>query len=275
MIYINKDHPVAITGALGRIGHRVATLLKDEFPLKLLDLRAGELAGLPVEAANIVDLDQVLKACKGCSAIVHFAIADYSNHSDNSAEPIKAEYRQRMLDVNIRGAYNIFEAARILGIPKIIFISSLTVALGDTSPNASLSPKLAPNPVNFYACTKIFGEYTAQVFYKEYGIKTYSLRVGQPYPFGTPCPEDFPEREREWLKQPNTVAHMVTMPDITRAVSAGLKADSPGFGSYNVVSKCHWSPINISDGEEIGFIPQDEIAKITGMLDYMPKASPT
>lgn len=260
-----------VTGALGRIGRRVVTLLKDEFPLKLLDLRAGELAGLPVEAADIVDFEQILEACKGCSAIVHFAIADYSQHREDSPEEIQAEYRQRMLDVNIRGTYNVFETARILNIPKIIFISSLTIALGDHSPNARLSPRQLPNPVNFYACTKIFGEYTSQVYYKNYGIKTYSLRLGQPYPFGPPSSPEFLKREQEWLKQPDTVAHMVTMADIARAVSAGLKADSPGFGSYNVVSKCHWSPIDTSDGQEIGFIPQDEIARIAGTLSYMPE----
>lgn len=262
MIYINKDQPVVVTGAKGRIGRRVVPFLKEEFPLRLLDLQPGEIDGLPVDTADILDLDQVLKGCANSSAIVHFAIADYSNHNDHSPEDVKADYRLRMIDVNIRGAYHIYEAARILGIPKVIFISSLTAALGDTTPGAQLSPKLAPRPVNFYACTKIFGEYTGEVYFKHYGIKSYSLRLGQPYPFSPPdmpYPESLRQLEQRWVQDPVSASHMVTMADIARAISAGLKAQSPGYGTYNVVSASYPEHTDFTDGQEIGFMPKDVI----------------
>ncbi len=180
MTSINKEQPVVFTGAMGLVGRQVLPYIKDAHIWKLVDLRAGEVDGMPVHTVDITNFDQILETFAGSRAIVHSAIADHSNQGPNASEEDRAEYRRLMLEVNIKGTYNMYEAARILKIPKVVYISSMTVAMGRDSSQSDCSTKRPPAPVNFYACTKLFGEQTAEVYQSTYGIHTHVLRVGQP-----------------------------------------------------------------------------------------------
>ncbi len=255
MIYINKEQPVIFTGAAGRVGQRVLPFMKDAHVWKLVDLHPGEVDGLPVHAVNILNFEQVLEVFAGSRAIVHSAIADYTNRGENASEEEKAEYRRRMLEVNIKGTYNMYEAARILKIPKIVYISSMTVAMAKGGLESNCATSRAPAPINFYACTKLFGEQTAEVYQSTYGIQTHVLRVGQPYPLGPA----FKHLEQKWLEDPRSASRMSAYPDIAGAIHASLSTDTPAFGIYNVVSVHSSGFTDYSNGAEIGFIPQVQI----------------
>ncbi len=254
MIYKNSQ-PIVFTGALGRIGRRVISHLKDTHPWYLVDLKQDTLEGLPVHPVDILNFEKVLASFAGSRAIVHSAIADYTGMGENASEEEKAEYRRRMLEVNIKGTYNIYEAARLLNIPKVVYVSSMTVAMGRGTEESDCSVKRHPAPVNFYACTKLFGEQTAEVYQATYGIQTHALRIGQPF-----LPEAaYRHLEQKWLSNPRSASHMVTYGDIARAIDASLNATSPAFGIYNVVSYHSSGLTDYSNGAEIGFVPQDKI----------------
>jgi nucleoside-diphosphate-sugar epimerase len=252
---MHSNKPVVFAGAHGRIGSRVLHYLKDAHPWYLVDLKPGPLEGLPVHVVDIMNLDQMLEAFAGSRAIVHSAIADYTGAGENAPEETKADYRRRMLDVNIKGTYNIYEAARLLNIPRVVYISSLTVALGPSARESKCSVKQAPDPVNFYACTKLFGEQIAKVYQTTYGVQTHVLRIGQPY-YQDPARSPM---EEKWLKNPFSASLLVTFHDIARAIDASLNSPGPDYGIYNVVSYHSSGLTDHSEGAEINFIPQDKM----------------
>ncbi|NNN34599.1 NAD(P)-dependent oxidoreductase, partial [Streptomyces sp. S3(2020)] len=103
---------VLLTGAAGGLG----TLMRDLLPgygyeLRLLDL-------LPVEGepdaivADLADKDAVREAVRGVDAIVHLAGISLEASFD------------KILRANIEGTYNLYEAAREEGVPRIVFASS-------------------------------------------------------------------------------------------------------------------------------------------------------
>lgn len=232
-----------MTGAAGHVGSRLVPLLSERFPLRLTDLGPGEVGGLPVEAVDLLDLPAVVEAFRGATAVVHSAIASWGRCS-------LEEYEQRMLEVNIKGAYHVFEAARLLGIAQVVYISSLTVAKGHGHAS-DLCVSRGPKPVNLYACTKLFGEQVGELYSRIHGLHVINLRLGQPYPLGI-------AQEEEWRKDPVARSAFVTFPDIARAVECALKATDVKMGTYNVVSRSSPPLIDSSGGKEIGFEPRDD-----------------
>lgn len=247
--------PVTITGASGSVGRRVIPFLCQNHPLRLTDLRPDVIEGVEVVPNDLLDLDATVRLLEGSRAVVHLAIADYTGVNDQSPEELQAPYRRRMLDVNITGAYHVFEAARILQIPRVVYMSSLTVMFGSPTPNRREVDR-PQTPLNFYACTKAFGENLAWVYHRRYGIKAYVLRLGQPYPRGVP-------QEEEWKKSPRSAAHFAGFADIARSIDAALKVEEPGYAICNVVSRSKSDFVDLSAGRAIGFEPQDFVDDLT------------
>lgn len=243
-----KRH-VSITGACGRVAGACVPILAQNYRVHLTDLRPRGPHQEITRELDILNRDAVLREMAGSAAIVHFAIASYDGISDNSEATILRSYDERMLEVNIQGTYHIFEAARVLKIPRVVFISSLTVALGDGR-QTDCDVTLPPKPVNLYATTKLFGENLAELYHRKYGIKCFILRLGQPFPMGLPQ-EDF------WRSDPVSAARLVTSGDIARAIDASLSTQEISFGIYNVVSPSSHGLINFLNGAEIGFFPKD------------------
>ncbi len=89
------------------------------------------------------------------------------------------------IDVNIRGAQNVFEAARYQGVKKVVFSSSVGVygALGE-EPNTDDSPLRwagMPPGLILYCASKIMGEGLALLYKQKYGLDSLSLRYAAIY----------------------------------------------------------------------------------------------
>lgn len=238
---------VLFTGAAGRVGSKIAPFLGAKHAFRFTDLKSGRLGDQPVHGANLLDLDSVLQVSKGAKSIVHCAIASYPDPNIQPSDSEQEEYNQRMLDVNIRGTYNVLEAARINQVPQVIFISSLTVTLGHGE-TSGLSEDLSPKPPNLYACTKLFGEQLAEMYSRVHGLRVIILRLGQPFPLGF-------VQEEVWEKEPRLRAFFVMHQDIARAIHCALEAGGVEMGIYNVVSRDAEGFIEHRNAEEIGFKP--------------------
>ena len=106
---------VLLTGAAGDIGGRLRKLLKPVYPeLRLSDikvppdLRSDE----PFVAADLANLDQVEKAVDGVDGIIH--LGGFS---------VEGPW-ETILQSNIIGCRNLFEAARRQGVKRVVFASS-------------------------------------------------------------------------------------------------------------------------------------------------------
>lgn len=238
-----------MTGALGNVAQIVMPHLKSHYPLRLIDLEDGEVAGIPVQGVNILDFERLKAVVQGCRGVVHFAIAKDEAPPGSGMAEAREYFHQSMLQVNVRGSYHVFEAALQCGAGRVIYISSLTVVMGGGQ-NGALDPGGPVRPLDLYACTKLFGEHLAYTYWHEHKLRSYVLRLGQPYPLGL-------EKEARWKQDPYTASLLVTGRDISAAIHATMNTEEVSYGIYNVVSPSSHALVDYSKGREIGFVPSD------------------
>ena len=120
---------VLLTGGSGNLGQTLVPRLLDrgDTPV-ILDFRAPrhlQEGALFIEG-SILDRGKLTKTFCGCDCIVHIA-AWHGIHEDRGE---KNAYD--FLDLNVRGTFEVFEAAASAGTDKIIFISTTSVYRPDT-----------------------------------------------------------------------------------------------------------------------------------------------
>lgn len=82
-----------------------------------------------------------------------------------------------ILQGNILGAYNMFEAARHNGRPRIVFASSNHV-VGFYRREERLDTTVLPKPDSLYGVSKAFGENLASYYHDKFGQECLSIRIG-------------------------------------------------------------------------------------------------
>lgn len=262
-----RPQRVLFLGATGVIGRRIVPLLADRFSLILAAREAGAVGGLPVAPVDIRDFEQTLAVMEGMDAVVNAAIespyradGSYWNPSDPDE---RLAYNEGGVEVNVRGAYHLYEAAARAGVGKFVFVSSMTVVLGKPA-YETIGPNTPPRPREFYACTKLFGEQLGQVYAAEYPMSVLCLRLGQPYPI------DHPD-EREWLQDPRGRGLFVAIEDIAQAVTGALtSANAPKFAAVPIVSDSDSAWVDVSPAREaIGYAPRFRFSA-NGMTPKQP-----
>src|SRR5438046_10042984 len=158
---------VVITGAAGLVGSMLRPrLARPGRTLRVLDiapLTAGP--GEEAIAASVTGMDAMTAACRGADAVIHLAgIA-----GEASWESIS--------ELNIGGGYVAFEAARRVGVPRVIFASS-NHAVGFTPRSGFPVPDYAfPKPDTYYGAAKVTGEALAALYHHRYGMDAICLRI--------------------------------------------------------------------------------------------------
>jgi NAD dependent epimerase/dehydratase len=179
-----KNKKILITGADGFIGsHLAEDLVKSGYKVRAFVFynsfnTRGWLEQIPrdiqqemeIFAGDIRDPYGVKRAMSGCDIVFHLAALvaiPYSYHSPES-----------YVDTNIKGTLNILQAARELGVEKIIHTSTSEVygsaryvPIDENHPLQGQSP---------YAATKIAADQLALAFYRSFGTPVAIIR-----PFNT------------------------------------------------------------------------------------------
>jgi nucleoside-diphosphate-sugar epimerase len=148
---------VLLTGGSGNLGQTLVPKLLDKghTPL-LLDVRAPPLlneAAVFIEG-SILDRPKLTEIFRGCDCIVHIA-AWHGIHEDRGE---KDAYD--FFDLNVRGTFEVFEAAASAGIGKVIFISTTSVYRPDTR----------------YGSSKVLAELIAEDYRKHRHMDVVTLR---------------------------------------------------------------------------------------------------
>ncbi|HEY4370406.1 MAG TPA: NAD(P)-dependent oxidoreductase, partial [Burkholderiales bacterium] len=107
-----------ITGAAGKIGSSMRALLNQHYPI----IRLSDIAPLKqerpneeIDQTNLADLDAVRKMVEGVDAIVHLGgIGGVGREKE----------WQAVVDANITGCFNVFEAAREAHVKRLVYTSS-------------------------------------------------------------------------------------------------------------------------------------------------------
>lgn len=255
-----------VTGSKGRLAQAALPELEKIYNVRTTDISAPFPGDKDYHQADITHFAQVKPLLAGIDAVVHLAIASIRTfgahiHSHDDLNPEQAEaFNESTIRVNVDGTHHVYEAARLAGVKKIVYLSSMTAFQGDKDiPSYEKNTPL--NPQSLYACTKIFGENLAQVYARAHGISIIVLRLGQPYPSGT-------RLDNVWQTNRRARSLFVTLDDTVQAILCALKTDIH-FGIYNIVSASDNQRVNLSSaGEEIGYRPRAYFSEKG--LTYLP-----
>jgi uronate dehydrogenase len=158
---------VLITGAAGRIGSALRTGLKEHYPvLRLSDIASlGEAgSGEELAPANLCDLAALEDAMDGVDALVHLGATVGESTWDN------------ILQANIIGTYNAFEAARRKGVRRVVYASSIHVH-GFYRREQLVGADTPHRPDSRYGVSKVFGEGLGRMYADKFGMEVVCLRI--------------------------------------------------------------------------------------------------
>ena len=148
---------------------------------------------------------------------------------------------QPILQANIIGAYNLYEAARRHGVRRIVFASSNHVT-GFYRQSETIDAGQPPRPDGLYGLSKAFGEDLSRFYFDRYGIETACLRIGSSYP---------EPKDRRML------ATWLSYDDLRRLVTACLT--TPVLG-HTIVFGMSANPVTLWDNRlarHVGYVPRD------------------
>jgi uronate dehydrogenase len=231
---------ILITGSGGRVGPHLLPLLREPYALRLFDLQPGPAQGDDeVLVGDIRDFDALRQACQGVKAMIHLAaISD------------EADFRTRLLPMNLEGVYNAFEAARQAGVRKVIFISTGQTVLRYAK-TTWVTPEMPVRPWTIYACTKIFGEALARYYSEQHGLSMICIRLCWFQPYDSPLLRQPGDIQREWCS-PRDFAQLLLKSlraDVSFAIFFGVSNNTGRF----------W---DISNAQQlVGYEPQDDAAR--------------
>ena len=223
---------ILITGAAGRLGSR---LRKGLAPLATT-LRLSDRSDLgplaPHEEAAVCELsdaDAVLRAAEGVDAIVHFGGA-----------ALEAPWEE-IVASNIRGSYNIFEAARRQGVRRVVYASSVH-AIGYHELETHIDANSPHRPDSLYGVSKCFVEDLGRLYWDKFGIESAHLRIFSSYP-------EPAERRMLWS--------WLSFDDCVRLVSAALTAPRVGHTIAFGMSNNKVKPVDNRLASHLAFYPED------------------
>jgi nucleoside-diphosphate-sugar epimerase len=162
---------VVVTGASGKAGRAVVrNLLDHEHDVLALDVVPQAEPATSSLLADLTDFGQTLESLAGADAVVHLAAIPASGiHTEETT------FRTNMLST-----YNVFEAARLLGLRRVVWASSETI-LG--LPFEREQPAYAPidedhpdYPDSSYALSKLLSEELGRQLHRWTGTPYIALR---------------------------------------------------------------------------------------------------
>lgn len=203
--------------------------------------------------ADLADLRAVEEAVQGMDAIVQMA-----------ADPRAEADWQSLLDSNIIGTRNVFEAASCAQVARVVYASSIMVSWGyqRDEPYRSVAEgrfdvvtpihlhavglEHPPRPTCMYAATKVWGEALARYYADIHDMSVLCLRIGDVNA------QDNPQQLESgpfWCSQR----------DIVQLVEKSLCApEELKFGIFYGVSDNRWRWVDIEHARDVlGYAPRD------------------
>ena len=161
---------VLVTGAAGDIGTHLSRELAGRYALRLSDRRPLKPPrGQTFVRADISKMADALRITRGVDAIVH--LGGYSVEGPWPA----------ILQANIVGGYNVFEAARRNRVKRIVFPTS-NHAVGYYRRDQTIDHRVYIKPDSRYGVSKVFGEALGSLYADKYGMECFMIRIGNVNP---------------------------------------------------------------------------------------------
>ncbi|MEM7131402.1 MAG: NAD(P)-dependent oxidoreductase [Chloroflexota bacterium] len=239
---------VLVTGAAGRVGRAFLRYDGSQYDLRLADRELVSLSQMDVGwdmeqseqiALDVADLSACYDACKEIDTVVHLA-------ADANAG---AGFYESLLDNNIKGAYNIFRAAKDQGCRRVIWASSVQAVAGyplDVQVRADMPPK----PLNLYGAAKVFGEAMAHYFAYTEDLSSIAIRIGA-----------FEYNRETWDEMPDgrTLSTFLSARDLSHLIHQSIQVENLQYAVLQAVSDNRFKRMDITSARElVGYSPQDD-----------------
>jgi uronate dehydrogenase len=229
---IKVHERLLLTGAAGGLGLALRDRLKANCQiLRLSDKLAFGPAKEHEEImlADLADAEAVSAMVQGVQAIVHLGGVSV----EGPFQPI--------LQANILGLYNLYEAARKHGVTRVVFASSNHVT-GYYRQSETITADRPARPDGMYGVSKAFGEDLSRFYFDRYGIETACVRIGS----------SFPEpKDRRML------ASWLSYDDLHRLITACLSTPVLGHSIIFGMSNNAVTWWDNAQARHIGYAPQD------------------
>jgi len=242
---------ILITGMSGLIGGVLRRYLEDLGGYELSALNRSKVDGVTSFQADIADLEPIKPAFVGQDVVVHMA----ASLETQSWEP--------QLNANIIGTYNVYEAARLAGVSRVVFASSGAAIRGmdAVAPYDAIAegryedvlatwPKISHEvvrPTWIYGAAKVWGEAIGRVFSDEHGLSVLCARIG------SVNRDNRPKDSREFSAY---TSHRDVADLLHRCIEA---PEEVRYDIFYAVSNNKWGVRDLEPGRRVlGFEPRDD-----------------
>ena len=241
---------ILVTGMSGLIGGLLKDHLLSAGGYTLKALNRSDVHNVDTHKADISDLDSIKEAFMNQDTVVHLAAY------------LGSEGWDLQHSNNVVGTYNVFEAARLAGVRRVVFASSGATISGfeKIEPYKHIAageyekvPKDFPmitcdqtRPQALYGATKVWGEALGRHYSDEHGMSVICVRIG------SVRKENRPMRVRE-----NAI--YLGHRDICQVLHRSIDADPAiGYDVFFAVSDNKWNYRDISRSKTVlGYTPED------------------
>jgi len=233
---------VLITGAAGAIGGTLHAGLRGSYPLlRLSDLRdPGALQdGEEFAQADLGDYDAVKAAMNSIDCVVHLG-----------GIPREAPWPS-ILNANIIGTYNVFEAARECRVKRVVFASS-NHAVGYHRAAQTIGIDVEPRPDSRYGVSKVYGEALGRLYADKHGLSVACLRIGS---------------FREQPEDARQLSTWISPRDMVQLVRCCIDAPDYRYLVLYGVSNNTRSRWKNPHAAQIGYAPQDNAERYAAALE--------
>lgn len=223
---------LVLTGAAGRLGSYLREPLAKMADVLVSTDIANEIGALyPGERymqADLADLGRMRDVIQGADIVVHFG-----------AYVDEAPFEQ-ILGPNIIGAYNVWEAAHLHGVRRVVYASSIH-AVGMYPRNQHIGTDVPHRPDTFYGLAKCFAEDLGRMYWEKRGIEAVCLRI-------LSCAQ---------VNNPRALGTWLSYDDLVQLVTRAIDTPTTGFTIAYGVSGNDRCPVDNANAAYLGYRPRD------------------
>ncbi|PWQ99208.1 NAD-dependent epimerase/dehydratase family protein [Leucothrix pacifica] len=223
---------LVLTGAAGRLGSYLReplTKLADTLVSTDLVEDIGKLYdGESYVKADLSKLDEMMAVLEGADMVVHFgAIGDEAPFDD-------------ILQSNIIGAYNVWEAAYQQGVRRVVYASSIH-AVGMYPKTEFIGTDVPHRPDTFYGLAKCFAEDLGSLYWDKRQLESVCMRI----------------LSAAQVNNPRSLGSWLSYDDLIHLVETSINTPVTGFSIVYGVSNNDRAPVDNHKASFLGYRPKD------------------
>ena len=245
---MSKRKKLFVTGAAGRVGAALCRHLRDRYDLRRL-FHSNIPDDVPPEdeivVSDVTDLAAMLEATAGVDVIVHLALSPWGHRG---AMWLETQRARLTLDVDMRGTYHMFEAARINGVPTFVYASTNHVTGINEREGICSHPDLPVRPDSIYGAGKAFGEALGRYYADVHGLRVFCLRIA-----------NFNGRDEPGRSYAPGQSRWLSPRDLAQLTWRCIEAKDLNWGIFYGVSRGAEAKWDLTNARELlGYEPEDD-----------------